>query len=477
MAGLSAGCFLQKKGIETEIFEMAKLGGGLCTSWKRKGYSIDGCIHWFVGGNPNSTMYSVWNELLDMKKLEINEHEEFCSLTDGDKIIHFYSDLDRLQKEFDEISPADKKATEKMIRIAKRLVNIDFASEYVDFWSKLKLILKLLPLLKSLPDLWGSVEQYAKKFKHPLIRKLLLKSFPSDSPMGILLWNASWFHNKNAGYPVGGPEKLIGQIVKNYESLGGKLHLNKRVTKILVENDVVKGIELDNGEKHYADSVISAADGRTTIFEMLEGKYLDDKIKKYYQDEKYEPKRGTFYVSLGVARLFKESFKPYVIFLTKNPRTIDGKKIENLSVTIHNFDPFSAPEGKSTLTVMVESHNPKYWIDLRKKDIRKYEKEKEEIGQWVINEIDAHFGNIRDNLEMVDVATPATFKRFTGNWNGVAMGWQDFRLFIFRPRKIIRGLKNFYMCGHWVGDAGLPGASQSGKQVAQMVARDFGWTV
>jgi phytoene dehydrogenase-like protein len=45
IAGLSAGCYLQMNGYDTQIFEAHNLPGGVCTSWKRKGYTIDNCIH------------------------------------------------------------------------------------------------------------------------------------------------------------------------------------------------------------------------------------------------------------------------------------------------------------------------------------------------------------------------------------------------------------------------------------------------
>ncbi len=51
-AGLSAGIYAQMNGYRTQIFEMHDLPGGLCTAWKRKGYTIDGCIHWLVGSSP-----------------------------------------------------------------------------------------------------------------------------------------------------------------------------------------------------------------------------------------------------------------------------------------------------------------------------------------------------------------------------------------------------------------------------------------
>ncbi len=49
IAGLSAGCYGQMNGYQTPIFELHDLPGGLCTAWKRKGYTFDGCIHYLIG--------------------------------------------------------------------------------------------------------------------------------------------------------------------------------------------------------------------------------------------------------------------------------------------------------------------------------------------------------------------------------------------------------------------------------------------
>ena len=40
IAGLSVGCYLQMNGYRTQIFEQHELPGGLCTSWKRGGYTF-----------------------------------------------------------------------------------------------------------------------------------------------------------------------------------------------------------------------------------------------------------------------------------------------------------------------------------------------------------------------------------------------------------------------------------------------------
>ena len=50
-AGLATGIYARLNGYKTRIFEMHDKPGGLCTSWKRKGYTFDGCIHWLVGSS------------------------------------------------------------------------------------------------------------------------------------------------------------------------------------------------------------------------------------------------------------------------------------------------------------------------------------------------------------------------------------------------------------------------------------------
>ena len=68
IAGLSAGCYAQMNGYRTSVFEMHTIPGGLCTAWKRKGYTIDGCFHWLLGSKPGANFNHVWQELGAMRQ-------------------------------------------------------------------------------------------------------------------------------------------------------------------------------------------------------------------------------------------------------------------------------------------------------------------------------------------------------------------------------------------------------------------------
>ena len=79
VAGLSAGCYGQMNGYHTRIFEMDTRPGGLCTAWKRKGYTVT-TIHWFMGAGPKSSYYKIWEELGAAQGMEIVYYDKFLKM-------------------------------------------------------------------------------------------------------------------------------------------------------------------------------------------------------------------------------------------------------------------------------------------------------------------------------------------------------------------------------------------------------------
>ena len=63
LAGLSAGCYAQMNGYRSHIFEHHRVPGGVAATWKRKGYLIDGGIHFLMGHKPGSGVYELYRDL------------------------------------------------------------------------------------------------------------------------------------------------------------------------------------------------------------------------------------------------------------------------------------------------------------------------------------------------------------------------------------------------------------------------------
>jgi phytoene dehydrogenase-like protein len=477
VAGLTTGIYGQMNGYKTQIFEMHSLPGGLCTAWKRNGYTIDGCLHWLVGTSHDSDYYHMWREVGAFEDNQVLNMEEFLLLEgkNGQKL-HLYTDADRLEKHLKEIAPEDSKFIEEFTgairQFSKLEMPVDKAFEVCGPVDNMKMLAKMGPFLGEMQK-WGKIkaEDFAMHFQNPFLREAFQMIWDPDFSSMILLMTMAWMHQKNAGYIVGGSMQIARSMEKRYLDLGGNITYKSRVIKVLVENNRAVGIKLDDGTEYKADYVISAADGYATIFEMLGGLYIDNTIRGYY--EKLPIFQPLVYIGLGVNRSFNDL--PQLIAGLETPLdqpiTVSGKQHKKLGVHIYNFDPNYAPEGKTVLTVMFDSEF-EYWNNLRK-DLPAYNAEKDRIAEAVISALDKRFPGLAAQIEMRDVATPVTFRRYTGNWQGSYEGWLVTpENMTMRMKKTLPGLSNFYMVGQWVQPGGgLPSGLMTGCHLIQILCK------
>jgi phytoene dehydrogenase-like protein len=483
IAGLTAGCHLQLNGFESEIFEAHNTPGGLCTSWKIGDYTVDGCLHWLVGSNPQDPVYRLWNELIDMKSISFYYYDEFFRVRDREgKEIVGYTNLERLQKELVAKAPEDKALIGEFVAGVKRFsgmkMRTEKAPELFSAWDKIHEMIGYMPHLRPLIK-YGkmTIREFSEKCTNPLLAKFFEFSFTSEMPILFIMFTFGWLDRKNAGYPVGGSLAFSRKFEQKYLELGGKIHYHSKVSKIHTEAagkmQRACGIELEDGQFYPSDITISAADGYSTIFGMLEGRFADDRVRHYYDSFAIFP--SFIQISLGVAKEFKGR-PSTVTFPLEEPFSIDPEKtIDNLYYRIVNYDPTLAPKGKTLIISMVKTYNYKYWQDLRENDRERYKAEKKRIADFYIGMIDKELDGIKEYLEMVDVSTPATTIRYTHNWKGSVEGWLVTRETGFDSLpKELPGLKDFFMTGQWVEPGGgVPSAFFSGRNVVQLISRRY----
>jgi phytoene dehydrogenase-like protein len=477
LTGLATGCYGRMNGYKTTIFEMHKIAGGVCTGWNRQGYTIDGAMNWLVGSSPQNSFYKFWEELGAAQKWKIYNHDLYSVTEDKEgNTLNIYCDADRFEQYLLEIAPEDKEVIKELAQGIRDFSHFDMPAEKPaelnNMLDKIKAV-KMLPMLMLMKK-WMkvSIGDFIKRLKNAHLRRMLSLAFGSDSwPMMIIFWMLGFQHNKSAGYVVGGALELVRFLEERYRALDGEIHFNVGVEKILVENNKAVGIKLADGSEHHADWIVSAADGRTTIFDMLEGKYIDDAIKNRYDNpDLFSP---LVYIGLGVTDRVEE-IPPSVSGLSfplDTPITIAGKEHQRMGVLTYSYDPSLAPEGKTVLKVQFETDYD-YWEKLYQ-DPEHYKAEKERIADEVIDRFDKRFPGLAEKVEMRDVATPMTWVRYTGNWRGSYEGWMfSAETFTSSMRKTLPGLDNFYMAGQWVNPGGgMPTAAMSGNHTIQLICK------
>jgi phytoene dehydrogenase-like protein len=479
IAGLAAGVYGQMNGYKTSIFEMHTLPGGLCTSWQRKGFTFDGCIHWLVGTNPKSASHVLWEELGALKNTEIVNHAEFVSFQDeSGKTFNLYNDISRLEKHMLELAPVDAKVIKDFCNAARKLGAMEMPIEDPKGpLNRIKALFKMLPMM-TVYFKYGklTVKDFADKFKDPFLKRAWGAMFNlPDFPLMGLLMTTAWMSNRDAGYPIGGSLPFAKSIEQRYINLGGEIHYSTRVEKILVENNQAVGIRLTDGREFRANRVISAADGFSTINHMLDRAFIAPELQEYYdRGEIFQP---LVMVSMGVG--IDLSDQPNVaVHLLDKPITIAGNEENSIQIKHYCYDKTLAPQGKSVVMAMFNS-NYDYWKKLAE-DPERYDAEKKQAALTTISTINRYIPGFEKAVEAVDVATPLTTERYTGNWQGSFEGWlittkNMSKSFSGGLPHTLPGLKNFYMVGQWVEPGGgLPTAGISGRGIFKRICKEDG---
>jgi len=490
VAGLSAGCYLQMNGFETEIFEKQSRPGGLCTSWKRGNYIFDGCIHWLLGSNSSNPFYLLWSELIDMSTIEFINHEIRMDIevkdnlnNKGNRIFHLYTNLDRLYSYLIDLAPEDAQAIKKLISSMRKIQKyeippmIQSVPQLLKFRHKIKFI-KYIPLFIFMLR-WRKQTNFsfARKLKNPFLKEAFQLIFDGeDLPLIVVTVPLAFNDKMGVGYPIGGSFNFAQKIEQKYLNLGGKIHYNSCVDEILTEKRHATGILLTDGTRVLSDITISAADWNYTIFTALKGKFTSKKQIILKEERDIEIFYSIFLLSLGVSRSFKEFRQMQRFPLEEELISPDGTKYSRMELHCYNYDPTLAPEGKCVVTVKFYSKKGDYWIDLRGSDIEEYRRQKIAFSEQIISILERKFGGFRDSIEEIDVATPATYQRYTNNWKGSTQGWLPGKN-IIAPSPVnptIPGLQNFYLVGHWTQPGGgLPVAIKSARTVAQIICHKY----
>jgi len=99
IGGLSTGCYARMNGYRAMILEMHTKPGGLCTSWRREGYTFDGCMHNLAGSSSESAFYEMWRELGVVPAIRMHAYDELVRVerAHGEPLT-VYTNLDRLER-------------------------------------------------------------------------------------------------------------------------------------------------------------------------------------------------------------------------------------------------------------------------------------------------------------------------------------------------------------------------------------------
>ncbi|MDT3396170.1 NAD(P)/FAD-dependent oxidoreductase [Streptomyces sp. B1866] len=494
VGGLSTGAYAQMNGMDTRVFEKHVLPGGCCTAWSREGYLFDYCIEWLVGTGAGNEANQIWRELGALDGKTITDFEVFNTVVGEDgRSVTFYNDADRLERHLLEVSPADARLIRSFCRDLRRFAGISLypflkPAALRTTGEKLRMLRTVLPAFRLF---WRTaatqMNAFSGRFQDPLLRRAFPNIFFQDHevfPLLPYLFNMAGAHNRNCGFPQGGSLGLARSVEERYTGLGGRITYRARVERILVEGDRAVGVQLRDGRRYYADHVVAACDGYTTLYGLLEGRYTSPRVHRLYTDLLHRP--GVIYpgvvsVFLGVDGEVPDDRHSTTYLLSREDGAVLHAAQDSLAVQIRSrYSDGFAPPGKSVLHCTYFSDFD-YWHGLRSTDRRAYRARKQEVADFVRGYLEKRYPGLGGRVEVVDVASPVTNKRYTGNHNGSILAWMAFTdaddvigKVVNKDRCRLDGLDGFWLAGQWAGGGGLIRAASTGRFVAQYLCQELG---
>ena len=466
ISGLVCGIYAQRSGWQTTILEKAGNPGGVSTSWKRKGFTFEGGIHWLIGAKSGVPLNDIWTETGALRENNpVFFKDPIYTLMDGGVQLDLRRDLRTLAK----FAPEDR------IPLAIMRFHVwcfTFFHSPVQDLGGLKVrhprgfslmeFIKMGPAVLLTPLLMSfSAGRYIKRFRNPHLRRLLEAVVDPQINALSLIYTLSSFTSGDSGYPEGGSLRMAQNMADTFTSLGGRILYR---TPALEVTD--SGVRTAEGLMQ-SDAVVISMDARTAI-----DKLFNPRLEAPWATRMRRKLRTAqcMFIALGVKTDLSERPRCMQIIL-KEPLHAGGLEFSALTVNNYSRDAEYAPEGCTVLTCILPGPSYEYWKSAR--EAGNYRELKQQAIEGFIRVLGSTLPEIEGKVEVTDMATPLTYERYCDTFEGSYMSeWRPWHFCANAPIRLKKGL---YFTGQRTAfSGGLPVAAETGRRTAQTLCKDFG---
>ncbi len=493
VSGLTAGALLAKAGLHVVVLEAANSPGGYMASFERKSFIFDSSIQWLNQCAPGGIIYEVFSYLGDgfpkckpLTRIRRYRGDSFDYLLTTsplelrEQLINdFVGEAKGIRKFF-----ADAKILGDRFR---DLSNLMRARETMSLWEKglygVKMARWVLPIYKHLRV--SAEKGLGWYFKSPDIKKI----FCSDMMLTSILMPVAWaFTADYQASPPGGSQAFPNWLTKLVQSTGSQVLLNSGVEKVLLDAGKAAGVSLSTGETIRSRYVLAACDVETLYEKMLPQNKIPPDLRRRLREADIYDSAVVLHIGLDCTAA-SLGFNEEVVFLTRDDVSRQDHSSGNphksgLSIIAPTCrDSSLAPEGKGTLSIHCSARldYADYWkTEEGMKRGKTYRAFKQEYAEIIIDRLEKTLATgLKEHIEVLDISTPVTYWRYTGNREGSVMGARPTNRNI--KNKIahyLTPIQNLLLVGHWAEyGGGIPVCVKSGANASLLVLKETNETV
>ncbi|MBD3230537.1 MAG: NAD(P)-binding protein [Candidatus Lokiarchaeota archaeon] len=421
LGGLGAAGVLVKAGKRVLIFEKNAIPGGRCSSYKKKGFTIDYGTHIITRSE-----FGPIGDIIQL--LDVEDQLKFFHLTRMPSyLLHkeesygpFGIDID--QKNTLSIPIQDKNITKLGLKkedfqnifanMSKLVQNISITKteelnevpfqEYIESLQLGQGVKQILYFLYMAGLCVMPHEGSAGEF----LRTLLYVMGSSIKSVWVEHDGLSF------GYPIGSCIAIPKAIAHGIENYNGKILYNKMVEEIIIEDNLAVGVKTKNGEIFKANRIISDIGPKETILQLCGKEFFEMK----YINQIHSIKPSIRSLVLKIALNKKITREPFQFLLTtemeKAFESALNNEIPDIPIGIFIpatsvMDPSLAPKGKQLLLPGT--------VYAPYKDTGMNEKK---LKEKVLSCMELVFPHFQNYIEWVDVFTPEIAMKLWNNVDG-----------------------------------------------------------
>jgi all-trans-retinol 13,14-reductase len=497
LGGLTAAAYLATNGLRTLVLEQHYVAGGNAHVFRRKRmFEFDVGVHYVGDCGPEGVIPTVLRGVGLEGRVEFIEMDPdgFDTLIFPDLTIRVPKGWDRYRERLVAALPDDETGLHRFLDTLQALL-----AEMRSIPQEVKLD-DVSRIAKEAPTFvrWGIRPLSELLDDCGLSQKARAVLLAESGAYAVPPWRAPValhaglldHYLKGAFYPRGGGQMIPGALVDVIRAHGGEVRTRTRVAHILVDDGRVRGVRLTTGEDLATTVVISNADLKRTMLDLVGREHLSPATATTI--ERYRMALPIFCVYLGLDIDLRERMPRtnYWVYDTYDVKGLyaecDGGRIPHelpLFITVASVkDPYTeriAPRGRSSVEIMTwmpgdysiwrvergPAAGEKYHQN------RDYRAVKRELAELMIAGAEKAIPGLRQHIVWQEAATPVTQERYTlstgGTSYGIELATDQFGPARPSPRTEVQGL--FLAGASTVFGHGIVGVMRGGVGTASAV--------
>ena len=484
LGGLSAGAILAKQGRKVLVLEQADQVGGCCSSFKKDGYHFDVGASIFEAEEMFDAIFQALGSSL-YEEVELLPCDPIYSTIyeDGSRL-NIPTDQEATMETIAEIAPEDARNWPAYAKAFQRFIAKEgladiFTIPMFSLPELIKWVFKNPRQAAALvPYLINSYEDVLNKYfkNEKVLESMAYQAYyfglpPDLAPglMGVLPLG----EHLGITYPKGGMIAVPKALQGLGEKFGMEVQLGKLVTKVMVRNRRVEGVELEDGTQITSNLVVSNINAITLYMDLIGEEHLNWLAR--YGIKSYTPALSTPMLYLGLD--YEPPLDAHHTLYTSSVKEIRDcwydyylkgllpEKLFGLISWPTREDPsLSSKEGCHSLNIIITPSPYRLkgsdWDDI-----------KQPLQEKIISYLDSYaVPGLADHVQVAEMCTPKDFERKLKLREGALY---DIRadltcIGFLRPSMKSRSIKGLYLVGVSPHVGGAPAAAYTG-----LVASDY----